>query len=143
MAEAFGIAAGIVGLVSLSVQLTDSIRQFREIRHTYKDAQNEFDALVLRLDALGPVIEQSGTGGAQRTSADATQVQLLEDCKKRCQNVRESTADVSKSVLAEIKRKPWVGKIKAVFEKKTIEGWLEKLESAKSDLSFALEIFGR
>jgi hypothetical protein len=142
MAEVFGVAAGIVGLVSLTVQLTDSVGKFREIRHTYQDAPDEIHAYLETLDKLAPIIEQS-CAVPQRASADAAQVQLLEDCKRRCQNVRKSIDDVLRSILEEIKLRPWIGKLKAVFEKKTIEEWLGKLERSKSELSLALTIFGR
>lgn len=142
MAEVFGVAAGVVGLVSLGVQLTDSVSKLREIRRTYKDAPDDIAALITTLETLARIIEQSCTG-VQRPATDAIQAQLLEDCKRWCQDIRNSIDDVLQSVLKEIMQTPRIGKIKVVFQKKTIDGWLQKLQSSKLDLLLAHQIFGR
>lgn len=142
MAEVFGIAAGAVGLVSLGVQLTDSISKLREIRRTYKDAPDDIAALITTLEALARIIEQS-CAGVTRTAANEIQVQLLEDCRKWCQDIKNSIDDVLKSILTEITQTPRTAKIKAVFQKKTLDGWLQKLQRSKLDLLLAHQIFGR
>ena len=50
MAELFGVAAGVVGFLSLGMQLGDSIAKLQEIRHTYKDAQVDVETLIATLE---------------------------------------------------------------------------------------------
>jgi len=157
MAEIFGIAAGMVGFLSLGLQLTESVDKLREIRHTYKDAQADIAALISTLEWLALVIGQSPTGTKPATT-DSIQEKLLDDCKKSCQEIRNGIVDVLGSIQQEIaetpttrvggfkhmfRTTPRVAKFKLVFQKKTIDGWLEKLEKSKQNLVFALTVFGR
>jgi hypothetical protein len=112
--------------------------------------------LISTLEWLALVIGQSPTG-TKPTTTDATQELLLEACKKTCLDIRTSIDDVLRSIQKEIAETPRVGrgfihmfhqtprvaKIKLVFQKKTIDGWLEKLEKAKQNLQLALTVFGR
>jgi prophage DNA circulation protein len=142
MAEIFGIAAGVVGLASLGVQLTDSISKLQEICRTYKDAPEDIAALITTLETLARIIDQSGAG-THRSAANVVHVQLLEDCTKWCRGIRNSINNILQAILSDISHKPRAGKMKVVFQKKAIDGWLQRLERSKLDLLLAHQIFGR
>jgi hypothetical protein len=156
MAEIFGIAAGMVGFISLGVQLTESVDKLRTFRDTYKDAEADIAALISTLEWLALVIGRSPTD-TKPTTTDAAQKVLLEACEKTCLEIRNNIDDVLKSIQKEIAETPRVGRgfmhifhqtpriarIKVVFQKKTIDGWMEKLEKAKQNLQLALTVFGR
>ena len=141
MAEIFGIAAGLVGLASLGLQLPNSISELRDIRHTYKDAPDEIAALITTLEDLRLILESCTITGP--SAADDVQEQLLENCKRRCLDIRNSISDVLQPIRAAIQQTPKTAKIKAVFQKKTSEGWLQKLRWSMLELLLAHQIFGR
>jgi hypothetical protein len=136
MAELFGVAAGVVGFLSLGMQLGDSIAKLQEIRHTYKDAQVDVETLIATLEWLASIMKKSGT--ATRPETDAVQKQ-----KQKCQDIIDSIDRDSRLFLKEIKEKPRAGGWKAIRRKKPTEGWLAKLKSAKDDLVLALLLSGR
>ena len=136
MAELFGVAAGVVGFLSLGMQLGDSIAKLQEIRHTYKDAQADVEALITTLEGLASIMKKSGK--ATQPEPDAISKQ-----RQTCQGIIDSIDRDSRLFLEEIKKTPRVGSLKAIFRKKPTEGRLAKLKSAKDDLVFALLLSGR
>ena len=136
MAELFGVAAGVVGFLSLGMQLGDSIVKLQEIRHTYKDAQADVEALITTLEWLASIMKKSGKATQPETDAISKQ-------KEKCQDIVDCIDRDSRLFLKEIQEKPRAGRWKATFRKKPTEGWLAKLKSAKDDLVLALLLSGR
>jgi hypothetical protein len=142
MAEAFGIAAGIVGLASLGVQLTDTIAKLKDARRTYKDAPDDVEALIAALEVLNRILTHICPPNQQFLTAQP-QDQLLEDCKSWCQNIRSGIFDILQECRSDILSQPRLGKAKYVFRKGGIDQLLHRLQRAKLDLLLAHQIYGR
>ena len=50
MAEAFGVAAGVFGVVSMSIQLAESVQKVRSFRANFKQACPRLADLVEEID---------------------------------------------------------------------------------------------
>jgi hypothetical protein len=142
MAEAFGIAAGIVGLASLCVQLTDTIAKLKDARRIYKDAQDDAEALITALEVLGRILAHV-CSPTQPIPTAQPQSQLLEDCKAWCQSIRNGIFDILQQCRSDILSQPRLGKAKYVFRKGSIDQLLHRLQRAKLDLLLAHQIYGR
>lgn len=116
MAEAFGVAAGVVGLASLGVQLTDTIAKLKDARRIYKDAPDEAEALIAALEVMNRVLAYICPPTQQLPIAHS-QGQLLEDCKAWCQNIRNDIFSVVQDCQSDILSQPRLGKAKYVFRK--------------------------
>ena len=142
MAEAFGVAAGVVGLASLGVQLTDTIAKLKDARRIYKDAPDEVEALIAALEVMNRVLAYICPPTQQLPIAHS-QGQLLEDCKAWCQNIRNDIFSVVQDCQSDILSQPRLGKAKYVFRKGSIDQLLHRLQRAKLDLILAHQIYGR
>ncbi|KAI5459509.1 hypothetical protein BGZ63DRAFT_465004 [Mariannaea sp. PMI_226] len=74
MAEAFGIAAGAVGFVSLLVQVTSGINKLRDITNSEDAAPAELDSLMRELDFLVHVMREANDKAPSQNDANCDQV---------------------------------------------------------------------
>jgi hypothetical protein len=81
MAEAFGIAAGAVGFVSLLIQVTSGIDKLRNITNSAKAAPAELDSLMRELDFLVHVMREANHKGHSQKDV------ILQHCQASCDQV--------------------------------------------------------
>jgi len=58
MAEAFGVAAGVVGIASLGVQLVDSAKKIKDLSRTNRTAMADVQRLATTLETLDHLLQQ-------------------------------------------------------------------------------------
>lgn len=141
MAEAFGVAAGVVGLASLSIQLADSVQKLRNYYRIYDEAPENVRSLIETLETLKRILDQVCPSTGAYT-ASPVHVQLLEDCRNWCQGIKDNIHGTLITIEAEILRRPRLGKAKFILHKTSIDQLLQKLHDAKLDLLLCLQIFG-
>jgi hypothetical protein len=142
MAEVFGIAAGVVGFASLSIQLTDSVKKLRDYYQAYDNAPSDVKSLIDALETLRCILDQvsPSTTAIQWNKISA---QLLEDCKNWCRGIRDDIHGALDTINAEMLRSPRLGKVKYVFRKTSIDKLLQQLQNSKLDILLCQQIFER
>lgn len=142
MAEAFSIAAGIVGLASLGIQLGESVAKLAGACSTYKNASDDISALIASLQTFQQILEHV-CPASQPIQGTHVPAQLLQECKEWCQDIKDGVNGVMTSIQDEIQQTPKWGKTRLIFRKSSVEQWLQKLQRSKLDLLLAHQIFGR
>jgi hypothetical protein len=138
----FGIAAGVVGFVSLSIQLTDSVRKLRDYYQAYDNAPLDIKSLIDTLETLRCILDQVSPS---MSTSDANQVptRLLEDCKNWCRGIKDNIHRTMDTIEADILQHPRLGKAKYAFRKTAIDKLLQQLQDSKLDILLCQQIFGR
>ena len=92
MAEAFGIAAGVAGFVSLLGQFVGAANTLREIRRYAGKAPDDLDAVVKDLEFLVGIM--SSVAGRSHQQQDA----FLQHCKTSCDRVADHLRQLEEKI---------------------------------------------
>ena len=87
MADPFSIAAGVAGVVSLSLQLVQSSRKLSGILKSIKDLPDEVDSMVIELEILSDVLQQDLNASVAGKKA----TQQLQKLSKLLQSLLDDT----------------------------------------------------
>ena len=87
MADPFSIAAGVAGVVSLSLQLVQSSRNLLGILQSIKDLPDDVESMVMELEILSDLLQQDCI--ASMTGKKA--VQQLQKLSKLLQSLLDDT----------------------------------------------------
>ncbi|WJG35726.1 uncharacterized protein FOBCDRAFT_186319, partial [Fusarium oxysporum Fo47] len=98
MAEAFGIAAGAVGFVSLLVQVTSGINKLRDITNSADAAPAEINSLMRELDFLVHVMREAND------KAPSQKDLILQHCQTNCDQVVRDLEVLNKMLATGSKR---------------------------------------
>jgi hypothetical protein len=139
MAEAFGIAAGVVGVVSLGAQLGDGVVKLRNLRSTYKEADSSIDALIAELENFERLVSSVEVPASTDQNFNVDEA-LLEDCKRICLEVYNEVNSVLRELKSYIEGKPHRGAAKFVLFKDAIAEWMTRIGRAKGSLMLAHDI---
>ncbi|KAI9743630.1 MAG: hypothetical protein M1818_002946 [Claussenomyces sp. TS43310] len=141
MAEVFGIVGGGVGVASLAIQITDSIRKLKGFCSLVKDTPEEVRLAIEEVEILSEVltdIERGAQDGSARLpsirSAVTRSIQL---CRVSNDGLRTLAQDLSAN-SGDGKRWPT---IKAALNRDKLERFRGRLESAKTTLLLANQYY--
>ena len=87
MADPFSIAAGIAGVVSLSLQLVQSSRKLSEILKSITDLPDKVESMILELEILSDVLQQVGNASVVEKKV----TQQLQKLSKLLQSLLDDT----------------------------------------------------
>ncbi|KAM0707437.1 hypothetical protein Q7P35_004082 [Cladosporium inversicolor] len=120
MAVAFGIAAGAVGVVSLSIQLAESLQKIEELIEEIEIIQDILSDLEL---------------GSQ--SANAASGINMQPCMKVAQRAAKNFVTFSSELQSRVKKSKCRGSVRFDLSRDDINRMLDNLERTKSSLNLA------
>ena len=94
MADPFSIAAGVAGVVSLSLQLVQSSRKLSSILTSIKDLPDEVESMVMELEILSDALQQD----CNALAAGRKATQQLQKLSRLLQSLLDDTqTDISRT----------------------------------------------
>jgi chromosome segregation ATPase len=133
MAEIFAAVASGAGLVSLTIQLLESSQKLKGLYNATKDAPKHVKDLCFELETLSLQLRQL----EQHRQHDHLNTELLDRCIVQCERRTEEISDVVDDMARYMRRFAMLGKLYTAFKEPEVEKLLDKLERAKSSLTFA------
>ncbi|KAI7759836.1 hypothetical protein LZL87_009159 [Fusarium oxysporum] len=127
MAEAFGIAAGAVGFVSLLVQITSGINKLRAITNSAEAAPDEIQSVIRELDFLVHVMQEANDKAPSQIDP------LLQHCQTSCDQVVRDLDALNKILETGSKRNA-KGKVSRIL---VFRHWKENVEDLRRDIQGA------
>ncbi|KAG4269225.1 hypothetical protein FPRO04_12100 [Fusarium proliferatum] len=127
MAEAFGIAAGAVGFVSLLVQITSGINKLRAITNSAEGAPVEIQSVMRELDFLVHVMQEANDKAPSKIDP------VVQHCQTNCDQVVKDLEDLNKILEAGSKGSAR-GKVSRIV---AFRHWKEKVENLERDIQGA------
>jgi hypothetical protein len=145
MAESLAVASGIAGLLSLGIQVTQSLVNFYT---AYKDQDTDLAKVAQNLDSLQSIFRALDTAVKERRSQADTQdlfrevekaVQKCEDIiielQSECEKLQKDTAAGSKGRVKVAGRRAAYP-----FRKSTLQKLEEDISDIRENVSFALDV---
>lgn len=134
MAEAFEVAAGVFGVVSLSIQLAESVQKVKGFCDNVKDAPPRLADLIDEIEEMSDLVKDL-ENEHQPTGVVVTATM------QRCINSSRKAVDYfetfANELQARLKKRRFSGGLKFALRQSDIEKMLNRLERAKTLLLFA------
>jgi hypothetical protein len=134
MAEAFGVAAGVFGVVSLSIQLAESVQK---VKGFYANLKNAPPGLADLLDEIAEMSELIKELEQEQRSTSVVTGPLMRRCIESSLKAVEYFATFSVELDTRVKRRKIGGGVKFALGQEEIERMLNRVERAKSLLTLA------
>jgi hypothetical protein len=134
MAEAFGVAAGVFYVVSLSIQLAESVQKVKGFYANVKNAPPRLADLLEEIAEMSELIKELDH---EQLSTGVVTSPLMKRCIESSLKAVEYFAAFSVELDTRVKRRKIGGGVKFALGKEEIERMLNRVERAKSLLTLA------
>lgn len=138
MAEAFGIAAGAIGVVSLSIQLAESLQKVKSFYAAAKDAPPQIEELIEEIETMQDILSDLESGTQSANIASSTNMQR---CIKVAQRATKSFVSFSSELQSRVKKSRFRGSVKFALSQEDIRQMLDQLERTKSSLNLVYNLY--
>lgn len=136
MAEVFGVAAGAVGVVSLSIQLAESLQKVKAFYASVKNAPLQVAELIEEIEIMQDILSDL-EGGSQTVALSAN----MKRCIKVAQRASKGFAKFSEELQASIKKRRYRGGVRFALSRDDMKQMLDQLERTKSSLLLAYNLY--
>ncbi|KAF4313893.1 hypothetical protein GTA08_BOTSDO00129 [Botryosphaeria dothidea] len=131
-------AASVAGIVSLSVQLAESIQKICKflsaLKHASSDVEDFIDDLEVLCYVLADIQRCEEIFGPQPATAKA-----IMRCRRQVQALENMVLQLDKEMKSERKRRRGQAMVKAVLKADRVKEFRTKISEAKETLSLALQ----
>ena len=129
-------AASVVGVVSLTVQLGDSIKKLCDFWDSVKEAPDDVHAISTDLSLLSSVLAEMAFE-EQHCGPDHTLTRVLEACRGRVNKLTNITNDMEPGFAStSLRIRKWTA-FKAVLKRERIQKFQKVLDGLKMTLMLA------
>ena len=132
-----GVASAGAGLLSLAVQLGDSIQKLKAFRDSVQSSSETIRALIFDLETMALCLDQL----ERYRSQDQRQFELVSRCLERCSTALGKIRKAIGKLQTLTARYSRLAKFYAAFKEPETAKLLIELEQAKSSLSVSLVMF--
>ncbi|KAK5679982.1 hypothetical protein LTS10_007930 [Elasticomyces elasticus] len=139
MAEAFALAAGVAGFVSLTVQLGQGLLKLRELHKRLQDAPATLDHAILTVMAID--IQIQSLRARSTSSCMTSESNMLEMAVELCHGKVRRINNVIDSIEAGWKRSERFGRLKVTMKEREMRELLQQLEQLQMVLLTAVQLF--
>lgn len=135
MAEVVGL---VVGVVSLGVQLAESVQKVKRFYSTVKDAPERLTDIIDEIESLSDILtEMEGDHTAYTTELGPK----MQHCVATCRRAVDKFSTYADSLESRMRRHSRLGSVKFAMKSESIEGVISRLESSKSNLVLAYMLY--
>ncbi|KAK3620828.1 hypothetical protein LTR56_023160 [Elasticomyces elasticus] len=139
MAEAFALAAGVAGFVSLTVQLGQGLLKLRELHKRLQDAPAILDHAILTIMAID--IQIQSLRARSTSSCMTSESNMLDMAVELCHGKVRRINNVIDSIEAGWKRSERFGRLKVTMKEREMRELLQQLEQLQMVLLTAVQLF--
>jgi hypothetical protein len=138
MAEVFGVAAGAIGIVSLSIQLAESLQKVKCFYGAVKNAPPQVEELIEEIEIMQDILSDLESGSQSANMASSASMRR---CMKVAQRATKSFVVFSDGLQKRIKKSRFRGGVKFALSRDDIKQMLDQLERTKSSLNLAYSLY--
>jgi hypothetical protein len=135
MAEVVGV---VVGVVSLGVQLAESLQKVKRFYDTMRGAPERLADIIDEIGSLSDILtelEQHPTSSGPNTGP------TMQRCVAACRKAVDRFSTFANSLESRMKRSKRLGSVKFAMKNETVESVIASLESSKSNLVLAYMMY--
>jgi hypothetical protein len=138
MAEVFGVAAGAIGVVSLSIQLAESLHKVKSFYQSVKNAPPQVADLIEEIEIMQDILGDLETGSQ---GASVASTPTMRRCMKVADGATKRFTTFATELQTRIKKSKYRGGIKFALSRDDIKQMLDQLERTKSSLGLAYSLY--
>jgi hypothetical protein len=141
MAE-LGVISGSLGIVSLALQVADSVTRLKTFLNNVKDAPDEIKYTIKQIEALDLVLSSFDIDEADRDISEAASI-AMRTCKIFLIQAAASLETIVKELETEIGKRKKIGSFKAVLKQNMIDRLRQKLRDAQDTLLLSNQYYSQ
>ena len=135
MAEVVGV---VVGVVSLGVQLAESLQKVKRFYDTMRGAPERLADIIDEIGSLSDILTELEQ---HPTSSGANAGPTMQRCVAACRKAVDRFSTFADSLEIRMKRSKRLGSVKFAMKNETVESVIASLESSKSNLVLAYMMY--
>jgi hypothetical protein len=135
MAEVTGL---VVGVLSLGVQLVESVQKVRRFHEAMKDAREKLASIIDEIELLSAFLTEMEEN---HVSCDTYAKPGLQRCIASCQKAVDQFSTYANSLESRIKRHRRRGSLMFIMKSESIEEVIAQLERSKSSLGLVYTLY--
>ena len=141
MADVLGVVASGISVVSLAMQVVESLKKIYVFWKSIEGAPKDIGDMIEELQLLGAVLSELSKQSGSNGSALGTLVhQCLCHCYKILEDLDPILTRLNEGIFAGKRKKQWAS-IKAALRKSEIQDLRQRLERSKSTLGLAISTY--
>lgn len=137
MAEAFGIAAGAIGVVSITIQLANSLQKVKDFCATVRNAPSQVAELIEEIEMLQNILSDLKDGCL---SVNIGSLANMRRCLEVAQRATKRLVSLSDGLQIKLKKSKFRGGARFALSRDEMKHMLHQLERMKSSLILAYSI---
>lgn len=137
MAEVLAILSGGAGLVSMAIQLSESVTRLKTFYRAFKHAPETLIQLAFEIETFSLLLQEVGS---QWPSNSTLSSQATERCIYTCMKQVQTIAATVEKLQTFLHRSSILGKLRSALDSKELDHLCDGLERAKSSLAIALQL---
>jgi hypothetical protein len=141
MAE-LGVISSSLGIVSLAIQVADSIMRLKNFLDSVREAPEEIKYIVRQIEALGMVLSGSDTEDDEEGLSEAVSVPMR-NCKMFLSEAARGLETVLKELEEGIGKRKKMGSFKAVIKQGIIDRLRQRLRDAQDLLVLSNQYYSQ
>jgi hypothetical protein len=138
MAEAFGIAAGAVGIASLAIQLTESAANIKRFYHLIKEAPQTLKDIADEIETYGLVLKLLDR---DQQACHCVEETILKRCVVQCTRAVGRVRAVTDSFEQAIQASKLKGQLRTAFKRSELQRVCDELKDARTSLALAHSLY--
>ena len=140
MAEALGLASGIIAVTQITGQVASNILKLKALWSEVKDTPKNIDMLLLKLEFLNELLSEAEKQYPQHQvifQTDRLAILSIQYASQALKNLKALVRDLQDRISAKKKWERGLAKVKVVLKKDTLDGYQEQLNDNLQLLSLA------
>jgi hypothetical protein len=129
MAE-FGVISGSLGIVSLAIQVANSVKKLKDFLNSVKEAPDEIKYTIRQIEALDLVLSDRGADEDDQNISEAASI-AMGTCKMFLNQAAGNLQIIVKELDLAISQRKRMGSFKAVLKQSTLDKLKQRLRDAQ------------
>jgi hypothetical protein len=139
--DGLSAASSGIAVVSLAIQLVDSVREIRRFFRTLKDAPEELGRLLDLLEHMELILENIGKLVDPDSDLSPSVLKAIQTCEKALNKLGALIQKVKRNSLAQIPLKRSLGFFRLACKKQEVEEIEKQLDRAVGNLNMVMTYF--
>lgn len=143
MAELLGAAASGMSVVSLAIQVAESIKKLKDFHDLMKAAPEEIRLAIDEIETLSFILADVDRDMQQQVSLDPRTKSIVLRSYRLCRNGNEALRSLVVELEEQLGKGKKRGSFKVAMKQDKIESFRKKLDSAKATMLLANQVYDR
>lgn len=139
--EGLSVGASVIAVVSIAIQLTDSLKKFSDFIDSIKEAPKDVESVLSELRFLSSILEQIRLQPSSPLNTNSTVANCLTDLQRKITTFETLANRYRPGLNSQNRRIQSWNALKVAFKSEVFKKYRNSLNQEKINLILALQVF--